>query len=80
MEKKNKIIAGLLALFLGSLGIHWFYLGDNKKGLIYLLVGLVGGIVTCGIAAVVIEILALIDGIKIFMGKVTDANGNELEG
>ena len=78
--RKSKVAAGLLALYLGSLGIHWFYLGNNKKGLTYLRVGLVGGVVTCGIAAVVIEILAIIDGVKIFMGKITDANGNELEG
>lgn len=34
---KNKIVAALLALFLGSLGIHKFYLGQNVAGIIYLL-------------------------------------------
>lgn len=34
---KNKIVAALLALFLGGLGIHQFYLGNNKKGIFYLL-------------------------------------------
>lgn len=29
---KNKIVAGLLAIFLGSLGIHFFYLGQAIKG------------------------------------------------
>lgn len=33
---KNKIIAALLAFFLGGLGIHKFYLGENLAGLLYL--------------------------------------------
>lgn len=35
--KHNKTIAGILAFFLGTLGIHRFYMGEWKKGLIYLL-------------------------------------------
>jgi TM2 domain-containing membrane protein YozV len=34
---KNKIIAALLAFFVGGLGIHKFYLGENGAGLLYLL-------------------------------------------
>jgi len=34
---KNKIVAGLLAIFLGGLGIHKFYLNQGLQGLIYLL-------------------------------------------
>ncbi len=34
---KNKGTAILLAMFLGSLGIHKFYLGDVGKGVLYLL-------------------------------------------
>ena len=34
---KNKITAALLALFLGWMGIHKFYLGEKGKGLLYLL-------------------------------------------
>lgn len=37
MEKKNKTTAGLLALFLGGLGIHKFYLGQTLAGVLYLL-------------------------------------------
>ena len=33
---KNKFIAGLLALFFGTFGVHKFYLGFNKAGLIML--------------------------------------------
>ncbi len=33
---KSKLVASLLAIFLGSFGIHKFYLGDNVKGVLYL--------------------------------------------
>lgn len=33
---KNKIVAALLALLLGGLGIHKFYLGQTGKGVLYL--------------------------------------------
>lgn len=35
--KRNKIVAALLAIFLGDLGIHMFYLGKPGWGIIYLL-------------------------------------------
>ena len=35
--EKNRITAGLLALFLGNLGIHKFYLGQSSAGILYLL-------------------------------------------
>ncbi len=34
---KNKIVAALLAFFLGGFGIHKFYLGQTFKGIIYLI-------------------------------------------
>jgi TM2 domain-containing membrane protein YozV len=34
---KSKFTTALLAFFLGGLGIHRFYLGQNKLGLFYLL-------------------------------------------
>jgi len=36
-EKKSRIGAALLALFLGGLGIHRFYLGRPTSGIFYLL-------------------------------------------
>lgn len=35
-NRKNKTVAGLLALFLGGIGIHRFYLGKTISGLFYL--------------------------------------------
>ncbi|WP_344833002.1 TM2 domain-containing protein [Chryseobacterium ginsenosidimutans] len=34
---RSKFTTALLAFFLGGLGIHRFYLGQNKLGLLYLL-------------------------------------------
>ena len=39
MQPKQKLVAGLLGIFLGAWGIHQFYLGDNKKGIIRILTG-----------------------------------------
>lgn len=34
---KNKIVAALLAFFVGGFGIHRFYLGQTGRGILYLL-------------------------------------------
>jgi TM2 domain-containing membrane protein YozV len=61
--EKSKVAAGLLGIFLGSLGIHKFYLGMTKPGLIMLLVTLIAGIITFGLAAVAMEVIGIIEGI-----------------
>lgn len=70
---KSKVVAGLLGIFLGGFGIHQFYLGDSKKGVIRLVVT----VVTCGLGAV----WGFVEGIFILMGTdgyTTDALGNPL--
>lgn len=37
MQRKNKFVAAILALVLGTVGAHRFYLGDTKFGILYLL-------------------------------------------
>ncbi|OHD55306.1 MAG: hypothetical protein A2014_03205 [Spirochaetes bacterium GWF1_49_6] len=34
--KKSIVVAMFLNLFLGFFGVHWFYLGNKKKGKLYL--------------------------------------------
>ena len=69
---KSKMAAGLLGIFLGSLGIHNFYLGFTNRALIQLLVS----VCTCGIGALPMWIWGLVEGIQILTGSVTvDAKG-----
>ncbi|MBQ7765619.1 MAG: TM2 domain-containing protein [Lachnospiraceae bacterium] len=82
-NSKQKIVAGLLGIFLGAYGAHNFYLGYTKKAIIQLvctLVGLVLSILFIGVFVVLgISIWALVEAIMIFTGKIaTDANGNPL--
>ena len=73
---KSKLAAGLLGIFLGGLGIHNFYLGYKNKALIQLLVGIIGGVITCGVATLAMEIWGLVEGIMILTGSIAvDANG-----
>ncbi len=59
----KKIPAGICGVLLGWLGIHKFILGYTTAGVIMLLVSLLGGLLTCGIATWVMAIIGLIEGI-----------------
>lgn len=61
--KHKKLAAGLLGIFLGGLGIHKFYLGYNKQGIIMLLIALIGGLFTMGVAMLVVGAVGFIEGI-----------------
>ena len=69
---KEKLVAGILALLLGTLGIHWFYLGKSGRGLTYLLVS----VLLCWtfIAPLVIGIIAFVEGILFLL--MSDAEFN----
>ena len=76
--RKSKLAVGLLAILLGTYGLHHFYLGNSNKGLMQLLISLAGGLVTCGISTLVVYVWAFVEGIFFLMGKegyTTDANG-----
>lgn len=61
--ENKKMLAGILAIILGSLGIHKFILGYQKEGIIMLVVTLVIGFFTCGIGASAMGLIGLIEGI-----------------
>jgi TM2 domain-containing membrane protein YozV len=61
--ENKKILAGVLAILLGALGIHKFILGYNKEGIIMLVVTLVIGGFTCGMGVGLMGIVGLIEGI-----------------
>ncbi|BCX47882.1 hypothetical protein HAHE_17900 [Haloferula helveola] len=58
-KSDKKLVAGLLGILLNGLGIHKFYLGYQKEGLIMLLVS----VLTCGIGYSVMGVIGLIEGI-----------------
>ena len=59
-ESKSKIVAALLAFFLGGLGIHKFYLGCTTAGIIMLAVAILG-VFLAGIPTLIIGIIAFIE-------------------
>jgi TM2 domain-containing membrane protein YozV len=71
--QKSKLVAGLLGIFLGGLGVHRFYLGYIGIGIAQIVVT----IVTCGFG----HFWGLIEGILILVGSTitTDAEGRPLK-
>lgn len=59
---KSKIAAGLLAIFLGGLGVHKFYLGQTTAGIIMALCSIFG-FVLLFVPTLVISVIALVEGI-----------------
>ena len=56
---KSRGLAGILALFLGTIGIHYFYIGKNTAGIVFLLIS----ILSCGLLAAVTAIVSLVQGV-----------------
>jgi TM2 domain-containing membrane protein YozV len=77
-EPKSKLVAGLLGIFVGSLGIHNFYLGYTNRGVLQLLLSTVGSLVIIG--PIIAGVWGLIEGIQILIGEINvDANGKPLK-
>ena len=68
---KSRLVAGLLGILLGGLGIHNFYLGNTGRGVAQLILSCL----TFGIAS----IWGFIEGILILVGQINeDSDGNQL--
>ncbi len=63
----KKMLAGLLAIFLGAFGVHKFILGYKKEGIIMLVISVVGIVLSCiGIGVFIVwavGLVGLIEGI-----------------
>ena len=62
-QENKKIIAGVLAIVIGSLGVHKFILGYTKEGIIQIVIS----VVTCGIGG----LIPLVEGI-IYLTKTDE--------
>jgi TM2 domain-containing membrane protein YozV len=58
-QSSKRVVAGVLGILLGALGIHKFILGYTTQGIVMLLLT----IITCGLAGWIIGIIGLIEGI-----------------
>jgi len=60
--ENKKMLVGILAIFLGWLGVHKFILGYTKEGIIMLVVSIVGWFL-CGIPTMLVWAVGVIEGI-----------------
>jgi TM2 domain-containing membrane protein YozV len=72
-DRKSKLAAGLMGIFLGGIGVHRFYLGYTTIGVVQIIVTCA----TCGVG----HFWGLIEGILIIAGTTitTDAQGRPLK-
>jgi TM2 domain-containing membrane protein YozV len=70
LSEKSKLVASLLAFFLGGAGVHKFYLGYARQGAIMLLVSLFG-LIFFGLPTIVVWFIAFVEGI-IYISKTDD--------
>lgn len=64
-DQKSKMVAGILGILLGSLGVHNFYLGFTGKAVAQLLIS----ILSLGFLAPVSAVWGLIEGILILIAQ-----------
>lgn len=78
-KPKRKYAACILALLLGPLGIHNFYLGNKNKALAQLLICTVGSLLA-GLGMVAAAVWALIDFVELLIDKQDrDADGFKIQ-
>lgn len=63
-QPKSRLVAGLLGIFLGGLGIHRFYLGYTTIGVVQVVLTVLLGIFTFGL----VGLWGFVEGIMIFAG------------
>lgn len=84
-KPRRRVTAALLAFFLGMFGIHNFYLGYMRKGLLQLIISVLSLVILfLGFsliigAPIVMGIWAIMEGIQLVAGNIrVDADGNFL--
>ncbi|MEK6643987.1 MAG: NINE protein [Planctomycetota bacterium] len=77
-SSRGRVIAGLLGIFLGGLGVHRFYLGYTGIGLLMLLVSILTGKLTGGVGCSIVHVWGAIEGVIILCGGFKDTDGRPL--
>ena len=76
---KSKVVAILLGIILGGLGVHNFYLGYSSKGFIQIVLFFMG-ILTFGLTTFVSVVWGIIDALLILTGSIErDGDDNLLK-
>lgn len=72
--ENKRILAGIMGILFGSLGIHNFIYGYTTKGIIQVLMSTILAIFTCGLSAVAAYIWGLVEGILILTDQIKPNN------
>ncbi|MDC4251909.1 TM2 domain-containing protein [Clostridium perfringens] len=75
--RNSKVVALLLAIFLGALGVHRFYLGYKEIAFIQSVIFIVALLIFSS-AILVFWIWSIIDAVQIFTGKLKTISGDML--
>ena len=82
--QRSRVVAGLLGVFLGGLGLHRMYLGYWRRGLTMLAITVVAGFFTLGLAALAMGVCGFVEGLlylSVRRGRFArDARGRPLRG
>jgi len=83
ISSKSRLAATLLAFFLGTLGIHRFYVGKTATAVAMLILGIIGYatiIVAVGVVLLwAVEIWALVDFVFAVSGIMKDKDGKVIK-
>lgn len=74
--ESKRILAGVLAIVLGGLGVHKFVLGMTTAGIIMLATSIIVGGLTCGAGVGIMQLVGIIEGI-IYLTK-SDAEFHQI--
>jgi TM2 domain-containing membrane protein YozV len=79
ISPKSKTAAAILAFFLGTIGVHRFYVGKIWSGIFILILSIIGyatlSFVVGAFFLIAAGLWVLIDFIMILMGKFRDKHG-----
>ena len=81
---RSRVVAGLLGVLLGATGLHAVYLGHRRRGLLMLATAVVGGVLTLGLATLVMGLWGFTEGLLVLCARrgrfAHDAWGRPLRG